>query len=263
MLTITACGHDSHHPKPCNIKHNCNLRDYLVLLVKSESWHYINDQKVLVKPNMIIIYPPNSFIHYGCDNCGYNDDWIRIRIEQQEDNPFTGLDIPFSTPLYPHDFYRLSQYVLLLSDAFINPQKNTPKIVESLLTAFLYDLEADVAANSAKPVDKYYSAFSQLRTSIYNNPASATSIPELAKSMLLSVSYFQHMYKNYFGCSCQQDIITARLKIACFYLSTTDMTVSDIAYFCGYENDIHFMRQFKKNIGMTPSEYRINKVKAT
>ena len=31
----------------------------------------------------------------------------------------------------------------------------------------------------------------------------------------------------------------------------------DEAEMCGDENDVHFMRRFKKNAGITPTEYRI------
>lgn len=35
------------------------------------------------------------------------------------------------------------------------------------------------------------------------------------------------------------------------------MSIRSLADFCGYENELHFMRQFKKFVGMTPSQYRL------
>ena len=37
---------------------------------------------------------------------------------------------------------------------------------------------------------------------------------------------------------------------------TSEMSVSSLALFCGYDNELHFMRQFKKITGLTPSQYR-------
>lgn len=36
----------------------------------------------------------------------------------------------------------------------------------------------------------------------------------------------------------------------------SDSQVGEISNLCGYENEVHFMRQFKKLTTLTPSEYR-------
>ena len=41
-----------------------------------------------------------------------------------------------------------------------------------------------------------------------------------------------------------------------YYLAGSDMSIRGLADFCGYESELHFMRQFKKFVGMTPTEYR-------
>ena len=129
--------------------------------------------------------------------------------------------------------------------------------IDAFLHIFLYALQEELEENSNDPsVQKYYSAFSGLRTQIYNNPANNWSIPALADSLALSLSYFQHLYKQFFTCSCQQDIISARLELAKYYQTGSDMSIRSLSDFCGYDNELHFMRQFKKFVGMTPTEYR-------
>ncbi|MCR5715506.1 MAG: AraC family transcriptional regulator [Lachnospiraceae bacterium] len=256
MIHVTACGHDSHHPKPCNIEHQRNLPDYLVLLVKQDAWFEIHGQKIHTRPNMIILFPPESYIHYGRDQAGYNDDWIHFHPEAEACSFLEDLSLPMETPLYPHDFFRLSQYVLLLSDTFHGTGNNRQQIIDVLMRGFLMDLQDKLEMLPPEGDAKYYAELALLRSQIYNDPAAERTIPQLAESMLLSISYFQHLYKKFFGCSCSRDIINARLKLARFYLTGSTMTVKEISDFCGYENDFHFMRQFKKYLGMTPSEYR-------
>ncbi|HCL04174.1 MAG TPA: AraC family transcriptional regulator, partial [Lachnoclostridium phytofermentans] len=41
-------------------------------------------------------------------------------------------------------------------------------------------------------------------------------------------------------------------------LSKTNMPIKEVANECGYKNEVHFMRQFKSIVGVTPSEYRKN-----
>ena len=84
MIYVNSCGHDSHHPKPCNIEHKHGVPDYLILLIKQESWIYLDGKKHIVAPNSLICFPPDTYIHYGCDAIGYNDDWIHFLPDEQE-----------------------------------------------------------------------------------------------------------------------------------------------------------------------------------
>ncbi|MDE7414832.1 MAG: AraC family transcriptional regulator [Lachnospiraceae bacterium] len=104
---------------------------------------------------------------------------------------------------------------------------------------------------------KYYREFAKIRTQIYNSPSADWSVNQLADTLCLSCSHFQHLYKHFFACSCQHDIILARVALAKFYLTTTNMSIYQLSLFCGYETDLHFMRQFKKYVGVTPTEFRM------
>jgi len=39
-------------------------------------------------------------------------------------------------------------------------------------------------------------------------------------------------------------------------ITSTTLPLEQIAYACGYSNEIHFYRQFLRKTGMTPGEYR-------
>ena len=78
----------------------------------------------------------------------------------------------------------------------------------------------------------------------------------MARSASLSPSYFQALYKAQFGVSCYEDVLTARIRAAKYYLRTTQLSVKEISALCGCENPEHFMRQFRTRTGLTPTEYR-------
>lgn len=257
MITVNNCGHDSHHHKPCNIEHKNGVPDYLILLIKRESWIVLDGEKQIVPPNSLICFPPDTYIHYGCDVIGYNDDWIHFLPDEKEQDLLQALLPPLCRIVHPYNFHRLSEYVRMLSDSFYSSSPHREAIIDSFMHIFLYALREELEKASDNPlVQKYYQDFSRLRTQIYNNPAHPWTVPALAGSLCLSLSYFQHLYKQFFNCSCQQDIISARLELAKYYLAGSDMSIRGLADFCGYESELHFMRQFKKFVGMTPTEYR-------
>jgi AraC family transcriptional regulator of arabinose operon len=56
-------------------------------------------------------------------------------------------------------------------------------------------------------------------------------------------------------------VIQSRIEYAKYLLSTTDITVNKISEMCGFSSEIRFMRQFKKEFVLTPTEYRAHKRK--
>lgn len=102
----------------------------------------------------------------------------------------------------------------------------------------------------------YYDAFKNLRKWIYQNPELNHTVQNLSKKVDLSPSYFQKLYKDIFGVACYTDVINAKITYAKALLSTSHYPIKTIASLCGYANDVHFMRLFKKITGTTPSIYR-------
>ncbi|HBN10905.1 MAG TPA: AraC family transcriptional regulator, partial [Ruminococcus sp.] len=95
-----------------------------------------------------------------------------------------------------------------------------------------------------------------LREKIYKNPQYKWTVDELCHEMNMSRSYFQLIYRQTFGITCISDVINCKINHAKNILTTTNLSINETAEECGYDNNEHFMRQFKKHTGVTPSEYR-------
>jgi len=262
MIKVFNCGHDSHHKKPCDIFHPAGLSDYLFLLVKQEAWVYINNVKCTITPNSVLLFPPGTPIHYGCDTADYNDDWIHFDLFETDTDLMKTFAFSYGVILQPRDFRRLSDYTKIISSEFhadgIYREDTLDRLMHIFLCALDEELKKTVSDPAVSPAfQKYYRDFARIRTQIHNSPSAEWSVSQLADTLCLSCSHFQHLYRRFFGCSCQHDIILARIELAKFYLATTDMSIYQLSLFCGYETDLHFMRQFKKYTGVTPTEYRV------
>lgn len=256
MISVSTCGYDSNHKKPCNISYNLTSDEYLVLLVKTDAYFVIDGEKIDTRPNMLIIYPPKSPIAYGREEIGYNDDWIHFSLDGDDVDFFKNLAIPTSKVLYPYDFRSLTNLVELMSKSFHKNSEYTDSLVNHYMHLFLLLIKEQFSSVQTERAPKLYLELSQIRTAIYNSPAENWSVNKLADGLYISVSHFQHLYKEFFETSCQKDIISARLRSAQHYLTTTDLSIKEVSDICGYENELHFMRQFKKFIGHTPTDYR-------
>ena len=115
------------------------------------------------------------------------------------------------------------------------------------------NLRSQSTQQSSEP---HYSALVSLREKIYRTPQLKWNVDMMASEVSMSRSYFQHIYTETFGVSCMSDVISGKIEKAKEILSETDCTVSQVASMCGYDNEEHFMRQFKRIVGMTPTNYR-------
>ncbi|MBL4799540.1 MAG: AraC family transcriptional regulator ligand-binding domain-containing protein [Oleispira sp.] len=60
------------------------------------------------------------------------------------------------------------------------------------------------------------------------------------------------------GTSYREILEDVKQTLAISYLTNTDMTIKEIGYFLGYEDDRNFSRAFRRWQGMSPSQYRLH-----
>ena len=87
----------------------------------------------------------------------------------------------------------------------------------------------------------------------YNSPI---SIDEYAHSHNFSISWFIQSFKQYTGTTPTQYLLFLRISNAKNLLENTSFNISEISRAIGYENPLYFSRIFKKQSGLSPSEYR-------
>lgn len=82
------------------------------------------------------------------------------------------------------------------------------------------------------------------------------SVQYMAESLNVSPSYLSGMLRVLTGQSTQQHIHDKLIEKAKEKLSTTDLSVSEIAYALGFEHSQSFSKLFKSKVKVTPLEYR-------
>lgn len=96
----------------------------------------------------------------------------------------------------------------------------------------------------------------------HENYHTAISIEEYARSIHVSVSWFIQKFKEHTGTSPMQYILTLRITNAQYLLETSSYSVKEIAEIVGYDNPLYFSRLFKKQLGVSPREYRRTQMQA-
>ena len=68
--------------------------------------------------------------------------------------------------------------------------------------------------------------------------------------------HFRRIFKEYAGVSPQQFLLRARLNKAAELLRSTRLSIKEIAYLSGWEDEYYFSRQFRQKFQMSPQRYR-------
>ena len=82
------------------------------------------------------------------------------------------------------------------------------------------------------------------------------NVAAVAESVNWSQSHFSREFKAHTGYSPYEYIILRRIDKAKHMLTSTQMTVKQIAYHTGYNSEENFIHSFQKNVGLSPSLFR-------
>lgn len=86
------------------------------------------------------------------------------------------------------------------------------------------------------------------------------NLEDLAKHVGMNRSSMCTYFKQKTGKTIFQYLIDLRISIAQQLLSSPDLSVAQCCYKCGFNDIPHFNRTFKRWVGMTPNEYRSQKI---
>src|SRR5262249_7127550 len=87
------------------------------------------------------------------------------------------------------------------------------------------------------------------------------SVSYLARSINLSPSRLAHLFKAQMGITLTEYLKLLRMQRARELLEGSWLTVKEITGRVGIVDESHFVRDFKKTYGLTPTQYRAHSLK--
>lgn len=82
------------------------------------------------------------------------------------------------------------------------------------------------------------------------------SVPDVSEAMGISVQHLSRLFRKKLNITVVEQINTARIDLAKKLILQDGMTVNKVAESVGYSNNVTFTRNFRRYVGMSPSEYR-------
>lgn len=82
------------------------------------------------------------------------------------------------------------------------------------------------------------------------------SLDDVSRQVNISPYYFSKIFKEESGLNFIEYLTNIRIDKAKELLADTDMSIKEVCATCGYTDPNYFSRSFKKNVGVTPTEFK-------
>jgi AraC-like DNA-binding protein len=219
--------------------------------------------------NGLAIVSPFQTISYGHNDREDNDEGYVINFKASIFENFSQVyevqnEFPFfkihTFPLYylsDTDFKELRPIAAEMYKEATGNKKHSLEIIRALLLLFLYKVKRITQNNEGiVTVNRFDKIMSKFEHAILSSGNQFLSVNEYAAKMHISPIYLTECVKKATGKSAQKVIIDYKIQYAKTLLYQMDKPIADIADALGFNEVANFNQFFKRNTGMTASQFR-------
>ncbi len=105
-------------------------------------------------------------------------------------------------------------------------------------------------------METYYNRFNKVLKHIHFHLEEKLDLEKLASIAFVSKYHFHRMMKSYLGESLGTFVNRIRVETGAKLLKYSDNSITEIAYKIGYETPTSFNKSFKKQFGVSPTQFR-------
>ena len=216
----------------------------IILQLNGNAGAVIGDESYCISEGDIMVIPP-GVVHFNMSDNLFQDIYVQ------------GKELDFSGAVFARDKDGSVRTLMeMLLKAIVEKENNYKLIADALLEAICLYIKKELA-NTGKTnpyVDK-------LKNEIYANLANADfNIVEEMRKIGFNPTYFRRCFKEIVGKPPLEYMTQLRINRAKILLRQDNfVSVKNVAYACGFNDNLYFSTCFKKHVGISPIEYRKNR----
>lgn len=144
-------------------------------------------------------------------------------------------------------------------------QLNTSGLVRIMKEHYLDDTASAIAVDQLcidliAPCQQDFRCFPEwtgkIRDIMHDHWDTPLSLPFLAAELDLHPVTISRYFSRYFGCSAGEYLRKIKVERAISLIKKETTSLTDIAYECGFTDQAHFTKTFRRITGMLPNQYR-------
>lgn len=261
------------HCRKIRLNHSfpSHRHDYLELsfIVQGEGYQLIDNKKYLMRPGTLMLLLPYQVQEMVLDsgrplvlyNCAFDVHLLRSALGPDaglEELLTLGEDSVPSIQLNNEDREIVESLFQKLVEEYENDYKWRMQQIQSHLWHLIIQLDRfrAIAPNEGAGRQQYSLTIWNVIRYVHLNYNQPITLSELASKFGMSSSYLSEQFKNHLGVNFVRFLHEIRVRHACSLLSSTEMSILDIAMEVGCNSSRSFTRIFQDIKKVTPSEYR-------
>ncbi len=134
--------------------------------------------------------------------------------------------------------------------------KITDEITQISVDGLLLQAFSEILRESQKGKTDLPEWVKKVREIISDEAFEKLSLNSIAQQIGLHPVYLSREFPKYFQTNLGEYMRRMRLEKAIWLLQNKTFLISEIAYQCGFADESHFIRCFRRRYGMTPAKYR-------
>lgn len=229
----------------------------LIFCEEGKGWIIHKEEKFNLSRNQVFILPANESHAYGSDNNNpWSIYWMHF-IGEKVDNFSSIIGRIINTQ--DSDSSRYGDRFLLFEEIFQNLEMGySPENLEYASFCLLHFLASIKYLSQFREIKNVKEKDSIQKSILYmkENLENKISLDDIAQSAGYSISHFGNLFLEKTSYSPIEYYNQLKIQRACSYLQLSDLKIKEIAFRLGYFDPFHFSKAFKKEMDITPKEYR-------
>lgn len=250
-FTLNCCGRYI-----CSASYAVNRASYdsflLLYVVRGKGYCYLGNQRVQLGMGSLVILDCYQPHRYGTDS-SWEILWAHFDGRMARDY-YEAIVRSGKQNIMPRNGYHASRGLEKIYHMFHVSRRVNEALISKNIIAVLTEFLVFETLQEDNP--EHSMRIEEILSFINENISQNITLETLAQRASLSTFYFSRVFKKETGYTPREYLIYTRMNAARFYLRTTDLTLKEITYRCGYGSESTFCTTFKRITGITPLEYR-------
>jgi len=215
------------------------------------------NKDIILEPGKLYLIPPFKAADYFITEQPLDQYFVHFYAKCDNNiNIFSLMDF--------HDFIPVENLDLIaylferLNKIYAKPSDFLMIEADSILRYLISLLRKETTENIEHMI-KRIKPFEPVLNYLEKNYSKKITLSEMAAMVHLQPTYFSTAFKKVFGLSPVEFVISKKLEKAQDMLFFTNLTIREIAFKVGFNDEFYFSRIFKKYLGISPAKYRIRR----